>query len=78
VVTFFAFFAEDQICQTYIDFGFNRWRSVVLYLSVLIPLMALCSDFFFNRLVMGQRHAFLNVFILLLYVFLSFLGSVAQ
>lgn len=77
-LTFFIFFHEDQICQTYIDFGFEQWRAYVLIFSVLVPALALLSDFFTNRLVMSYKHLIVNVVFLALYLFLTFLGSTAQ
>ncbi|CDW90199.1 UNKNOWN [Stylonychia lemnae] len=77
-VTFFTFFYKDQTCQTYIDFGFEQWRGYVIFLSVIMPLVALIVDFFINRLVMSQKHMILTVLLTVLYIFLSFLGSLAQ
>lgn len=77
-ISFFVFFYEDQKCQTYIDFGFEPWRSQVVLVSVIAPLVALTSDFLCNRLVMSYKHLIVNILFTALYLFLSFLGSIAQ
>eukprot|EP00347_Sterkiella_histriomuscorum_P010834 403374747 len=77
-VTFFLFFREDQACQTYIDFGFEQWRGYVMLFAVIMPLIALIVDFLLNRLVMSHKHVMINLLVCVLYIFLSFLGSVAQ
>ena len=76
-LTFFLFFYEDQICQTYIDFGFEQWRGFVLLFSVITPMVALTVDFFMNRITMCYKHIVLSALLLVLYFFLSFLGSLA-
>lgn len=76
-VTYFTMFLEDQVCQTYIDFGFEQWRGYVLLFSVVFPLFALIIDFLLNRLVTTYKHTLINILFGVLYVFLSFLGSVA-
>jgi len=76
-VTFFAFFSEDQICQTYVDFGFQQWRAYVLVFSVVLPFIALSVDFTMNRIRMSNKHLIITLILAVLYIFLSFLGSVA-
>jgi hypothetical protein len=76
-ITFFIFFSQDQICQTYVEFGVDKWRGVVLYLSVLISPVVLLLDFALNRLVISMKQLLLNILLMGLYLFIAFMGSIA-
>lgn len=77
-ISFFVWFSQDQICQTYVEFGIGEWRSLVLYVSVIISPIVLLLDFALNRLVVSMKHLLLNVFLMGLYLLISFIGAFAQ
>lgn len=78
-VIFFAFVKEEQVCYTFIDFGWDEWREIVIIASVISPLVALLVDLAMNRLVMSQKHIFINIFILFAYFFVfCIIGSAIQ
>ena len=78
IVLFSALLWEDQLCQTYYDFGFDVWRGYIICISTYLPLLVLIVDFSLNRLTISYRHVITTVVMLTLYYFFFALtGSAA-
>jgi len=77
-VLFSVFFMKEQICATYFDFGFAYWRGVVVFIATYFPIVVLTIDFLVNRIVFSYKHLLFNILTFLLFVFATFIGSVAQ
>ncbi|CDW77466.1 UNKNOWN [Stylonychia lemnae] len=75
---FFTWVQEEQVCQTYIDFGFDMWRSMVLASTVSVPLIFLLIDFCFNKLVMSYRQIIVNYIFICVYMLIATIGSFIQ
>jgi hypothetical protein len=76
---FFTFVGDDQICLTFIDFGWLEWREIIIYMSVVSPLAALLVDLAMNRLVMSHKHLAINFILLVVYFFVfAVVGSAIQ
>lgn len=74
-VLFSAFLMEDQLCATYLDFGFEQWRGYVVFIATYLPVFVLLVDFSMNKLALSYRHLLTNILILGLYFLITFVGS---
>jgi hypothetical protein len=77
-VLFSVFLMDEQICTTYFDFGFAKWRGVVVFIATYFPIVVLTIDFLVNSIMFSYKHLLQNIVAFLLFVFASFLGSIAQ
>lgn len=77
-VLFSVFLWEEQVCQTYFDFGFDQWRSYVVFIASYFPMFALLIDLMISRVVLSYKHVIPAIFILALYFLITFLGSMVQ
>lgn len=75
---FSLFFWEDQICQTYYDFGFQEWRGYVCVVATYLPMLALVIDFSLNRVTLSYKHLIIVTIVLALYILSTFIGSFVQ
>lgn len=75
---FTVYLSEDQVCATLLDFGFNQWREIVVFVASYFPILVLLIDFSMNKLIVSLRHLVTNFLILALYFFVAFLGSEIQ
>ena len=73
-VTFSTFFLRDQICATYLDFGFSRWREVVVIMATYTPLLVLSIELIINRVPLSYKHTLMNLIIICLYISLNVLS----
>jgi hypothetical protein len=77
-VLFSVFLREEQVCQTYFDFGFDQWRKYVVLIASYFPMFALLIDLMISRVVLSYKHIVPAIFILALYFLITFLGSLVQ
>ena len=74
----FLFEVRDSVEQEFKELNndqYDYFRIPVFYLSNLLPLAILCVDFGMNGLKMSYKLVFLNIFLLILYFFITILGE---
>ena len=78
VVLFTAFLKDEQVCQTYFDFGFDEWRMYVVYIATYFPILVLSVDLVINRIALSYKHLLTNLIVFLLYVSCAWIASLLQ
>ena len=74
-LTFSLFFFTDQICATYLDFGFSQWRFVVVVLATYLPALVLIVELFINRVPLQYNHLSMNLIIIAVYIAINWLSQ---
>ena len=77
IVWFSGFVALDQICQTYNDFGYNKWRFAMLILSLVLTKVVVIIEIIINALVVPYKHIIFTYLFFLLYVLIAALMSLS-
>jgi hypothetical protein len=78
VALFSAFFMDDQLCSTQLDFGFALWRRNVVFIATYFPIFVLSVDLMFNCLVFSHKHIITTFIIFLAYLGGAWVGSKIQ
>jgi hypothetical protein len=73
---YFVFYKDDMVAQVTIEYG-GDWRIPIIWLSHLLPLSVLVIDFFLNKLIMAYKHVWINVLLMALYFFCTYVGQIA-